>query len=233
MTPVAVYLVTGATGVLGGAVARLLVARGHQVVAPFRDRTRFDSLAASVNARERLLGEAAEMDHVEQAERVMDAAVRWAGRLDGVAAMAGGYASSGRLEVAPAAEWDEMLRVNLHTTYATCRAALPRLVSTRGSLVTCSSRAASAGGAGTAYVASKAAVEALTREIAHENRARGVRANAIAPGIIDTPANRQAMPAADKAAWTPPEEIAEVVAFLLSPESAPITGAVIPVHARR
>jgi NAD(P)-dependent dehydrogenase (short-subunit alcohol dehydrogenase family) len=230
---VAVYVVTGATGILGGAVARTLLARGHQVAVPFRDRTRFESLAASFGAGDRLRGEAGEMDRIEDAERVLNAVVGWAGRLDGVAAIAGGYASSGRLEAAPVAEWEEMLRVNLQTAYATCRAALPHLVATRGSLVTCSSRAASTGGAGTAYVASKAAVEAMTREIAHENRGRGIRANAIAPGIIDTPANRQAMPAADVTSWTPAEEIAEVVAFLLSPESSPITGAVIPVHARR
>jgi NAD(P)-dependent dehydrogenase (short-subunit alcohol dehydrogenase family) len=230
---VAVYVVTGATGTLGGAVARTLLLRGHHVAVPFRHRDRFLSFAASVDAPDRLLGESAEIDRMDDAERLMRAVVAWAGRLDGVAAIAGGYASSGKLEAAPASEWEEMLRVNLQTAYATCRAAVPHLVATCGSLVTCSSRAVVGGGAGTAYVTSKAAVEALTREIAHENRTRGVRANAIAPGTIDTPANRRDMPEADPASWTPAEEIAEVVAFLLSPESAPITGAIVPVHSRR
>jgi NAD(P)-dependent dehydrogenase (short-subunit alcohol dehydrogenase family) len=126
-----------------------------------------------------------------------------------------------------------MLRLNLQTAYATARAALPHLITSRGSLVLCSSQAVATGGGGTAYVTSKAAVEALTRELALENRTRGVRVNAIAPGIIDTPANRAAMPKADARQWTPPDQIAEVVAFLLSSASAPITGAIVPVHARR
>lgn len=227
------YVVTGATGALGTAVVRALLAEGHRVTVPFRDPARFESLKAAASGADALHGEAAEIDRMGDAERLMAAAVRWAGALDGVAALAGGYASSGTLEQAPASEWEDMLRLNLQTAYATCRAAVPHLLVTRGSLVTCSSQVAAAGGAGTAYVASKAAVEALTRELALENRGRGVRINAIAPGIIDTPANRAAMPKADMSRWTPPDQIAAVVAFLLSPASAPITGAIIPVHARR
>jgi NAD(P)-dependent dehydrogenase (short-subunit alcohol dehydrogenase family) len=226
------FVVTGGTGALGAAVVRALVGRGHLVLVPFRDERRFAALASSLGAPDRMRGEAAEMHVAADAERVMAAAVRWAGALDGVAAIAGGYAHSGTLEAAPIAEWEEMMRVNLQTAYATCRAALPHLAA-GGSIVACSARGVTTGGAGTAYTVSKAGVEALTRELALETRARGIRVNAIAPGTIDTPANRRAMPNADSSTWTPPEQIAEVVAFLLSPESAPITGAVVPVHARR
>ena len=229
----AVYVVTGATGGLGTAVVRALLAGGHRVAVPFRESARFEALQKAVGQTDALHGEPAVVERVEDAERLMAAAVRWGGALDGVAALAGAYASSGTLEEAPVREWDEMLRQNLQTTYSTCRAALPHLRATRGSLVTCSSHAVATGGAGTAYIAAKAAVEALTRELAVENRARGVRVNAVAPGIIDTPANRAAMPDADTSRWTPPEQIAGVIAFLLSPASAPITGAVVPVHARR
>lgn len=229
----AVYVVTGATGALGTEVVRGLITRGHRVAVPFRERSRFDALKGAIGAGDALHGEPAEIDQLADAERLMAAAVRWAGTLDGVAAMAGAYASSGTLEAAPPSEWDEMLRANVATTYAACRAALPHLLKSRGTIVTCSSHAVVTGGAGTAYLASKSAVEGLTREIAVENRTRGVRANAVAPGTIDTPANRAAMPKADTTSWTPPDQIAAVVAFLLSPESAPITGAVIPVHARR
>jgi NAD(P)-dependent dehydrogenase (short-subunit alcohol dehydrogenase family) len=229
----AVYVVTGGTGALGTAVVRRLLARGHQVAVPFRDRARFDALLqAGVSAPERLLGEVASVDHIDGAARFMDAVAGWAGTIDGVAALAGGYASSGPLEQAPPDEWTWMLQVNLQTTYATCRAAMPHLLKTGGTIVTCSARAVLTGGAGLAYVTAKAAVEAFTRELALENRTRGVRSNAIAPGTIDTAANRQAMPKADTQEWTPPEAIAEVVAFLLSPASAPVTGAVVPVHAR-
>ncbi|HET8647739.1 MAG TPA: SDR family oxidoreductase, partial [Vicinamibacteria bacterium] len=96
--------------------------------------------------------------------------------------------------------------------------------------VTVASRLALEGGAGAvAYATSKAAVVALTRALALENRERSVRFNVVAPGIIDTPDNRASMPGADAARWTSPAAIAEVIAFLLSPHSAPTTGAVLPV----
>jgi NAD(P)-dependent dehydrogenase (short-subunit alcohol dehydrogenase family) len=152
------------------------------------------------------------------------------GRIDGAALLAGAYAGSATFEAAPEAEWDEMLRANLQSVYASTRALLPHLLKNGGSVVTVGSGYASSGGAGAAaYAASKNAVVALTRTLALENRTRGVRFNAIEPGTIDTPANRRAMPNADTSQWTPPERIAGVVAFLLSAESAPASGSVIPV----
>ena len=79
------------------------------------------------------------------------------------------------------------------------------------------------------YAVAKSALHALVRVLALENRERGVRFNAVLPGTIDTPANRAAMPDADRSAWTAPEEIARTIAFLLSPESRPVTGALLPV----
>ena len=124
-----------------------------------------------------------------------------------------------------------MLRANLESVYGVCRAALPHLAR-GGSIVTVGARVATKGGAGAAaYAVSKAAVQALTRVLAAENRERGVRVNAVAPGTIDSAANRATMPAGDTSRWTPPEEIAGVIVFLLSPASAPVTGTVVPVDA--
>ena len=82
-----------------------------------------------------------------------------------------------------------------------------------------------------AYAVSKVAVSGLTRVLALENRDRGVRFNCVLPGTIDTPANRRAMPDADPSKWTSPAAIARVIVFLLSPESTPTTGALVPVDA--
>jgi NAD(P)-dependent dehydrogenase (short-subunit alcohol dehydrogenase family) len=99
-------------------------------------------------------------------------------------------------------------------------------------VVAVGSRAAETGGAGmAAYAVSKVAVHALVRVLALENAERGVRFNAVLPGTIDTPANRRAMPGADRSKWTSPEAIARVMAFLLSPDSVPTTGALVPVDA--
>jgi NAD(P)-dependent dehydrogenase (short-subunit alcohol dehydrogenase family) len=78
---------------------------------------------------------------------------------------------------------------------------------------------------------SKAAVAALTRVLALEYRGR-IRFNCVAPATIDTSDNRAAMPSADRGRWTPPEDIARLIAFLLSPASAPLTGAWLPVEGR-
>jgi len=223
-------VVTGGTGALGRPVVHHLLARGDRVAVPYRSASGFDALRAAVGGPLGLWGAEADIADVASARRFFDAAAAWLGRLDGVACLAGGWQGSGPLETTPAAEWDAMLRMNLASVHASCRAALPHLLKEGGSVVTVSARSAEAGGAGAAaYAAAKAAVAALTRVLALENADRGVRFNAISPTIIDTEANRHAMPKADRSQWTAPEDIAKVVGFLLSPTSATITGAVIPV----
>lgn len=229
MTPQGV-IVTGGTGALGRAVVHHLLMRGDRIAVPYRSSSGFEALRSAAGHSAALWGAEADLADVESARRFVDAAAAWLGRLDGVAALAGGWQGSGPLEVTPLAEWDAMLRINLASVHATCRAALPHLLKEGGSVVTVSSRVVERGGTGAAaYVAAKAAVAALTRVLALENADRGVRFNALSPTTIDTEANRHAMPKADRSQWTAPEDIAKVVAFLLSPASAPITGAVIPV----
>jgi len=222
-------IVSGATGGLGPAVVSGLLRAGWRVAVPYRSADAFRRLSASLGTPPALTGAAADLEDPASVERFVAAAVGLLGRLDGVAALAGGYAGSGPLDLAPVDEWRRMLAVNLDTAWALCRAAVPRL-GRGGSVVLVSSRLVQAGGAGAAaYAVSKAGVEALTRALAAENAARGVRVNCIQPGTIDTTANRAAMPDADRSGWTPPERLAAVIAFLLSPDSAPLTGAVLPV----
>ena len=224
-----VFVVTGGTGALGRAVVLLLLEEGHRVAVPYRGLAGWEALQAKAGSG-RLWGGAADMSDLAAARRFLDAASGALGGLNGVAAIAGGYSGSGTLETTPDAEWDEMMRANLSSAHATCRAALPLLLRGGGSVVTVASRSAEAGGAGAAaYAVSKMGVVALTRALAAENRDRGVRFNAVSPGTIDTEANRAAMPNADRSRWTPPEAIARVVAWLLSPSSAPVSGAVVPV----
>jgi NAD(P)-dependent dehydrogenase (short-subunit alcohol dehydrogenase family) len=177
-----------------------------------------------------LYGHAADIASPKTAASFVEGAARFLGAVDGVAALAGAFAMGGMLESAPEEEWEGMLRANLAPAHALARAALPHLLKEGGSLLFVGSRMAETGGGGaSAYAVSKSAVHALTRVLAFENRTRGVRVNAILPGIIDTPDNRKAMPGADRSAWASPESLARVVAFLLSPDSAPTTGALVPV----
>ncbi len=224
-----VAVVSGATGGLGPAVVAGLLRAGWRVAVPYRDPAGFERLRTSLDAPEGLIGGTADLADPGSVEAFVADVTARLGGLDGVAALAGGYAGSGPLEQAPLDEWRRMQSGNLDTAWALCRATLPRL-ERGGSIVLVSSRLVAAGGAGAAaYAVSKAGVEALGRALAAENAARGVRVNCIQPGTIDTPANRAAMPGADRAAWTPPERLAAVIAWLLSAESAPLTGAVLPV----
>jgi len=223
-------VVTGGTGALGRAVVKALLQQGHRVAVPYRGSAAWQSLKADLGGLGRLWGEAADMADLASARRFVDSAAKEFEGLDGVAALAGGYAGGGTLEAAPDAEWEEMLRVNLASAHATCKAALPHLLRGGGSVVTVISRSAEGGAPGAAaYGVSKMGVLALTRALAMENRERGVRFNAISPGTIDTEANRLAMPRADRSHWTSPDAIASVVAWLLSPASATVTGGVFPV----
>ncbi|HEX6736658.1 MAG TPA: SDR family oxidoreductase [Vicinamibacteria bacterium] len=219
----------GGTGDLGRAVVAALVGAGARVAVPYRGAAAWEALRASLPAEAPLWGQPTDIADPAAARRFLDEAGRWLGRVDGVAALAGAYAGAGPLHEAPEDEWPAMLQANLQTAYALCRAALPHLRRQGGAIVTIASRQVETGGAGAAaYAVSKAGVVALTRAIAAENRGQGVRANCVLPGTIDTPGNREAMPKADRSSWTPPEALARIILFLLSPESAPLTGAVIP-----
>ena len=226
-------VVSGGTGSLGRAVVAALLERGARVAVPFRSPPAWDALRAGAGKGAALWGRAADLADPASAVRFVDEAAEWLGGVDGVAALAGAYAGSSTLETAPVREWEDMLGANLSTVYGLCRAALPHLIKQGGSVVTVASRLAESGGAGAAaYAVSKAAVIALTRVLALENRDRSVRFNCVMPAIIDTPGNRTAMPAADTSRWTPPEAIARVIVFLLSSESAAVNGAIVPVDGR-
>ena len=220
-------IVTGGTGALGRVVVETLLAEGFSVAVPFRDPAGWERLRALATS-ERLFGASA--DAADPAAMVAFAAdaEKHLGPLSGLAGLAGGYAGSPRFEKAPPDEWDDMMRLNLGTAYAACRAVLPRL-SAGGSIALVGSRLIEQGGAGAAaYAVSKAAVVALARALAAEN-VGVVRVNCVLPGIIDTDANRAAMPGADVSTWTTPRAIAELITFLLSPRSGALSGAVLPL----
>ena len=223
-------IVAGGTGALGRAVVHVLLSRGARVAVPYRSGEDWEFLRAASPAGAPLFGTRADLADPGEARAFVEEAAASLGVLDAVTVAAGAWSGGSDFEAAPPDEWDRMMRANLATTANLCRAALPHLLKQGGSVVTVGARAAETGGGRmAAYAVSKAAVHALTRVLALENAGRGVRFNAVLPLTIDTPANRRAMPDADHSRWTSPAAIAEVIAFLLSPASAPTTGALVPV----
>ncbi|MEV4763814.1 SDR family NAD(P)-dependent oxidoreductase [Micromonospora chokoriensis] len=222
-------LVTGGSGGLGGAVVAAFVEAGWRVVVPKRDARPGSEPAAGVV---RLVADLS--DPVDVTRAVDVAAGEPTAPLRAVVNLVGGYASGGLVHETPVDVFERMLTVNLRPTYLVTQAALPHLMSTgEGAVVCVSARAAVAPFPGAAgYVTAKAAVLAFANTVAVEYRHRGVRCNTVLPSVIDTPANRAAQPDADHSRWVTPAEIAPVIRFLASAESAPTSGATVPVYGR-
>ena len=146
--------------------------------------------------------------------------------------LVGGFAVGGRVHETPIEEFERQFRLNLRATYLAVSTALPHLLAGGGGSIVCvGTRAALQPFSGAAgYVSSKAAVIAFAQAVAVEYKNDGVRCNAILPSVIDTPANRTSMPKADFDRWVKPAEIAGVIAYLLSRDSIPTSGAAIPVY---
>lgn len=219
-----IVAVTGAAGALGRMTVEVLGKAGWKVVG-------IDLAEVPDEATALALGGVDLTD--EQA--MHDAATRIAtelGRLDGLVNVAGGFRWETILD-GDIATWDRLYAMNLKTALIASRAALPLLRKSKGSIVNIGAAASSKAAMGMgAYAASKAGVARLTEALAEELKDEGVRVNAVLPSIIDTPANRADMPDAEFDRWVSPEQLANVIAFLLSPAATAITGALIPVTGR-
>lgn len=183
---------------------------------------------------ERVASIRADLTDASEVESAVAEAAERRGGIDAVIALAGGWGGGDSVAETDPDEWQSMFDLNLRTAFLTARAALPLLLAADwGRLVFVSSKAAYQPGANqVAYNASKAGVIALVGSLHAELRDSDVTANCIVPSIIDTPANRKAMPGSNPTRWVEPREIANVVAFLASAQSAAIDGAAIPVYGK-
>jgi NAD(P)-dependent dehydrogenase (short-subunit alcohol dehydrogenase family) len=224
-------LITGGTGGLGAAVTRAFLDAGWRVVVPIFDERERER----VPAHARLVLEPADLGDPASATAVAQlAAGDGDAPLRAVVNLVGGYAAAGRVHETPVEDFEAQLNLNLRPTYLVCQAAIPHLQAAGGGAIVCvSSRAALKPFAGAAgYIVAKAAVLAFVDVLATEYRDDNIRANAIVPSVIDTPANRAAMPDADHGRWVAPEQIARVVLVLCEDGSEVVSGAHVPVYGR-
>jgi NAD(P)-dependent dehydrogenase (short-subunit alcohol dehydrogenase family) len=216
-------IVAGGAGALGSAVVAAFVANEWRVVV-------LDIRPAELEGAEAI--EADLSDPGEVARAVQAGAADAGAPLRAVANLVGGFAAEQPVAETPIEVFEAQFTLNLRPTYLVTQATLPALVAAGGGSIVCvSSRSALhpfAGAAG--YCASKAALIAFAQVVAREHSRDGVRCNAVLPQMIDTPANRAVMPPEQHGGLTPPSEIAAVIRFLCSDESAPTNGAAIPVY---
>jgi len=224
-------VITGGSGALGTAVVGALLAAGATCHVPYLDEEKIRGFPYRGNERVRL---------IPGCDLTDEAAVT---RLfDGVDDLWASIHIAGGFAMSPLAETDKarlmaMIDMNLVTCYLCCGAAV-RAMTRRGGggrIVNVAARHAfepRTGAGMTAYTVSKAGVAALTEAAAQEVVGKGILVNAVAPSIMDTPQNRQAMPKANYDAWPKVEEVAATIVFLASPENRVTRGAVVSAYGR-
>jgi NAD(P)-dependent dehydrogenase (short-subunit alcohol dehydrogenase family) len=223
-------VVTGGTGALGNAVVGALVQAGAVCHVPYRVAAEAERFPLREHAAVKLIGPT-ELTQEAAVERLYAGVpTLWAS-----IHLAGGFAAAPIGETSKA-DLQKQLDLNLVTAFLCCRAAVNAMARGGGGrIVNVAARPAlewRSGAGMAAYAASKAAVAAFTAAVAEEVAKAGILVNAVAPSIMDTPANRAAMPKADHAAWPKVEEVAATILFLASPDNKVSRGGVVPVYGR-
>jgi NAD(P)-dependent dehydrogenase (short-subunit alcohol dehydrogenase family) len=222
-------VVTGGTGALGTAVVGALIAAGASCTVSYAVEAEAERFAFRDNSKVKLV-KLADLAQEDDTGKLFAGLSPWAS-----IHIAGGFATGA---VADTGKTDLMaqLDTNLVSCFLCCRAAVKAMRAAGGGRIV--NVAARPGlewrlGAGmAAYAVAKAGVAALTVALAEEAAKDGILVNAVAPSIMDTPANRKAMPKADYALWPKVEEVAATILFLASPENKVTRGAIVPVYGK-
>ena len=219
-----VVVITGALGALGKVVAEEALLRSARVAGIDHAASQLAATAQRIELGRIDLTDAA------QAKTAIDAAAAHFGSIDALINIAGGFTFETIADGDPKA-WQRMYALNVETALNASRAAIPHLLNSRaGRIVNIGAMGALQAGSGMGpYAASKAGVHKLTESLAEELKDTNVTLNAVLPSIIDTPANRAAMPKANFDHWVKPADLAAVILFLASDEARAVTGALIPV----
>ena len=221
-----VIIITGASGALGKVVAETALARGARVAGVDHAKSQIPVTAERIE-----IGDV-DLSNAAAAKTAIDTVASHFGRIDALVNIAGGFAFEA-VDAGNSDTWQRMYALNVLTALNASRAAMGHLTASgAGRIVNVGAIAAlkAASGMGP-YAASKAGVHRLTEALAAELKGK-VTVNAVLPSIIDTPANRASMPQADFGKWVTPQELAEVILFLLSDAASAVTGGLIPVSGR-
>jgi NAD(P)-dependent dehydrogenase (short-subunit alcohol dehydrogenase family) len=229
-------LVAGGTGGLGRAVSQAFLEEGAKVIVTYRNQEEFAAFAREVGPEvgklNPLEGHPVDVTDESAVGQFVDRIIAKYDRLDAMVNTVGAYAGGVKLWDLDTKVFDRMMALNLRTGLLFSRAVIPAMLKIRrGAIVNIASKAALEHTAGdAAYAASKAAALAMMDSLAEELKGTGVRVNSVLPSIIDTEANRKAMPRADFAKWPKPQDIARVILFLCSDEAKVIHGASLQVY---
>jgi NAD(P)-dependent dehydrogenase (short-subunit alcohol dehydrogenase family) len=231
-----IVLIAGGTGGLGREVTMAFLEAGASVMVTYRRAEEFAAVVSSAERTGAKPPEGAALDVTDAAavEKSVASFVAKHGRIDILVNAVGGYAGGTNLWEVDPRVYDQMMQLNLKAGFVLSRIVVPVMIrQNRGWIVNVASKAALDHGAGGAlYAASKAGALALFDSLAADVKPYNINVNSVLPSIIDTAANRKAIPGADFSKWPKPEEIARVILFLCSEEARVIHGAAIPVYGK-
>lgn len=232
-----VAIVTGATGALGRVVTKMLLSHGAHVVSTYRSEDKRVELGKFVGEDGDVLNSVqADVTDERSVQALFQKVTDKHGRVDILLNIVGAYNGGTDIANTKESDWNFMMDVNLKSAFLCSKAALPHMIKQNfGKIVNVAARTAvekryrSKSGA---YAVSKAGVIVLTETVAEEVKKYDISVNCIMPSTIDTPDNRRNFPDADFSKWVEPEQIAEVILFLVSDDSKTISGASIPVYGK-
>lgn len=218
-------VITGAAGHLGRCVSQAFAAQGARLVLVGHSLASLQAAWAG-NVGEEHLCLAADLREPAAMQTVVDAAVQRYGRIDVFCHLVGGFCMGTPVHATSDAVWNQMYDTNVRTLLYALRAVVPAMQAAGGGhILTIGAASARQGQAGMgAYIAAKDAVLRLTETLAAELRADHISANCVLPTIIDTPANRAAMPDGDFSAWVQPQDIANTLVWLASAQAKAVQG---------
>lgn len=222
-------VVTGAAGSLGKAVAKAFLQDEVRLV--LVDISNEGLAKAHADLAAEHLRIAVDLTDAAAVEDALAPVFEQHGAANVLCNIAGGFNMGPAVHGTSDQAWRQLIDLNVGTLINASRATVPGMVAAgRGKVINVAAASAVTGSANMgAYCASKSAVARLTESMALELRESGVNVNAVAPSILDTPANRSDMPDADPARWVSLQDLGQVIRFLASPGANAIHGAVIPV----
>ncbi len=222
-------LITGGTGALGRVIVKRFLGEGVKVASSYRDEAEMALLRNSFGDEVVLIP--GDVTQESDVKALFDRAVDAVQRIDILLNVVGGYVPGSSVKDTETQTWDLMMSLNLRSMFLCSREFLRRAHgASYGRIISIGAMPALQPSAGmAAYGVSKAGVISLTEFLGLELKGTGITANAIAPSILDTPANRHSMPAGDPTRWVSPDEIAELMLFLCSDQGKSINGVCIPV----
>lgn len=229
-------LVTGGTGALGRSITSAFIASNARVVSSYVLDTEVEQLKKEQEKEKQSKSPVqlikADVTKEEEVEKLVSSVISEHRQIHGLVNVVGGYLGGQSVSELDPKEWDLMMNMNLKSAFLISKYVIPQMISSRyGKIIHVSSRTGlKSDGYDSAYAASKSGLLRLVESMSEELKKSNINVNCIMPSIIDTEANRRAMPTADYSKWLNPHDLANVVLFLCSDDAKVITGAAIPTY---